>query len=132
MSIKGHNLEDDCPEDKRLENVVEVLKSLVETVMKTKLEDEEKEKCRKEKENLFKADLICIDNINDEHLKLEVSLSSVYIPITIIPQAKLHNSEIVLEKYKYKFDDQTKSIKSKETKITELSCKVNFEIIWKS
>ena len=41
-----------------------------------------------------------------------------------ISQAKLHNAEIVLEKYKEQFEELTKCLKSKETKITELTCKV--------
>jgi len=43
----------------------------------------------------------------------------------IIFQAKLHNAEIVLEKYKEQFEELTKCLKSKETKITELTCKLS-------
>merc|ERR1712142_336505 len=78
INIKTDILDEVTNEDENLQDIVVELKSLVEIVLETKAEEEEKEKLRKENQNLIKTELICIEDINDEHLKLE---------------AKLHNSE---------------------------------------
>lgn len=72
MNIKTECSDEDGLEDENLQDIVEELKSLVEIVMETKREDEEKETLKQENQNLIKADLICIEDIKDEHLKLEV------------------------------------------------------------
>ena len=79
MNIKTECSDEDGLEDENLQDIVEELKSLVEIVMETKREDEEKETLEKENQNLIKADLICIEDIKDEHLKLEVKNLSIMI-----------------------------------------------------
>jgi len=79
MNIKTECSDEDGLEDENLQDIVEELKSLVEIVMETKREDEEMETLKKENQNLIKADLICIEDIKDEHLKLEVKNLSIMI-----------------------------------------------------
>ena len=66
------DLEKDNPGDENVQDIIEQLKSLVEDVIKSKEEVDENHKLKKEKEGYFKTDLISIEDINDEHLKLEV------------------------------------------------------------
>ena len=66
------DLEKDNPGDENVQDIIEQLKSLVEDVIKSKEEVDENHMLKKEKEGYFKTDLISIEDINDEHLKLEV------------------------------------------------------------
>merc|ERR1712142_209236 len=68
INIKTDILDEVTNEDENLQDIVEELKSLVEIVLETKAEEEEKEKLREEKQNLVKTELICIEEINDEQL----------------------------------------------------------------
>lgn len=78
MKIEQVHENDTKYKEENLQASVAQLKSLVEDLMKIRQQESETEQYIKEKEEDDKKDLICIEDINDEHLKLEVFHIQIY------------------------------------------------------